>query len=374
MKIARTIKELQRNTAIAKTELAVLINVPPGTSYTLVADNKSQLPDQLSLTVDQMVDYAIRDRAELRENWYQQRINKKEAYAAFLEMLPGLQVFAGPNLSSNSFLLNANWVSWGAKASWNLLKAFQYPAKYRVIKQREKVLHTRALAMTITIMAQVHISRISYFQRKQELEANHEYLVVQKRLMRQLRSEAAAHLVSENKLLREELATLVAEAKYDVAHAAAQAAYANLFATIGREPFKQLNTQLPVDTISLSLQQSWQGANLSQKASSLGVIAARQHFSRPAPVNIKKPIITSGIKKIASGIKKARKTQKTQTTKDRFFEDCCPNENVNSNCCTTIIRMGFRTHSIVGGISNSHSVGCPGALLISNCAGYRDGV
>ena len=306
VKISRNIKQLQRNTAIAKAELAVLINIPPGTPYTLIDGDKSNLPKRLNLSVEQMINRAIRDRFELRENWYQQRINKREARAALIEMLPGIQVFAGPSFSSNSFLLNANWVSWGAKASWNLLRVFQYPAKSRVIKQQDKVLQARALAITITIMAQVHISRISYYQQKQELSAARDYLSVQKRLLRQLKNEAAANLVSENKLLREELGTLVAEAKYDVAHAAAQAAYANLFATIGIDPFNEFDTDMPLDDLAYSLKAGWAGMD-SIKTNHLSIASKPgPQYTKPKREVSSDPIITSSTRKTARKVGKQR--------------------------------------------------------------------
>ena len=79
------------------------------------------------LTPERMIRTAIENRAELREVAYRNRINEKEATAALLELLPGVNLYAGGSADTNSFLYNNSWVGWGAKASWNLMRVFQYP-------------------------------------------------------------------------------------------------------------------------------------------------------------------------------------------------------------------------------------------------------
>ena len=160
-----------------------------------------------------------------------------ERYAALLEMLPGLHLYAAPNWDSNSFLLNSNWVGWGAKASWNLLKVFAYPAREGVIDAQDDMLNQRSLALTMAVMTQVHVSRIRFLHARKELQIAGEYRDVQRRLLDQMRTEAAADRISKQTLIREEMNTLVAEAKYDVAYAALQNAYANLFSSMGLDPY-----------------------------------------------------------------------------------------------------------------------------------------
>ncbi|MEA1834550.1 hypothetical protein U8607_20865 [Methylobacterium durans] len=48
---------------------------------------------------------------------------------------------------------------------------------------------------------------------------------------------AAADSISEQTLIREEMNTLVAEVKYDLAHAAVQNARANVYASLGLDTF-----------------------------------------------------------------------------------------------------------------------------------------
>ncbi|MCP4071622.1 MAG: TolC family protein [Hyphomicrobiales bacterium] len=258
LKITDAISKMQREHITAKTELAILMGIQPGSDFVLTTNSVFTVPSKLKLNTDEMITRAIRDRVELHENWYQQRINKREAKAAMLELLPGLDFFASDDWSSNSFLLNNNWISWGAKASWNLMNIFKYPLKKRVIEEQHQVLQAQALALTIAIMTQVHVSRTNYQQHLQELKIATEYRSIQKRLIRQLRTEAAANLISENKLLREEMNTLIAEARFDIANAKAQSAYGNLFTTIGWNPASEVDGSFSTSEIANSLRASWQ--------------------------------------------------------------------------------------------------------------------
>jgi len=236
--IKRTIKELQRDLVEAKSQLAGLLNITPGTPFTLATSSRPATPPRLSMPMNKMIEVAVRDRVELREVAYQQRISYHEAHAALLEFLPGLQVFAAPGWDSNSFLLNSHWVSWGAKASWNLLKAFQYPARQGLIQAQDEVLATRGLAATMAVMTQVYASNVRFHHFTEELKVASEMRSVQTRLLTQIRIETKAGRVSEQLSLREELNALIAEAKYDIAYAGLQSAYAGVLASIGRDAYE----------------------------------------------------------------------------------------------------------------------------------------
>ena len=287
------LKNLQRSIIAAKAELALLMNVAPGTSFKLVVRSRSKRHARVRLNLDQMIDRALRDRVELHENLYQQRINKEEANAALLDLLPGLQAYAGPNLNSNSFLFNNNWVSWGAKASWNLLKIFQYPAKSKIVETQDEVLRAQSLALTVTIMAQVHISRINYSQRRQELIVARDLRSVQNRLLRQMRTEASADLVSKSTVLREEMNSLISEAKYDIANASSRSAYAKLYSTMGWDPLNDLDTSsLSVNELAKVLKSAW--ANPDRRS---GGIMVKRALSKAHKAVLKKPVFKNRLQR-----------------------------------------------------------------------------
>ena len=167
--------------------------------------------------------------------------------------------YAGLNYDSNSFLFNQHWLSWGAKASWNLLQVFNYPARKAVIAARDDLLKERAKALSMAIMTQVHISRVRYLHSRTELTTAAQYFDVQSRLLNQIRAEAEADRISEQTLIREEMNTLVADVKYDIAYAALHNAYANVFASMGLDPYyrDRIDTTLTVRALARSLKKLW---------------------------------------------------------------------------------------------------------------------
>jgi outer membrane protein TolC len=239
IEIRRTAQELQRELSVAKTQLAALMNVSPGAHFGLSGAELTSKAPLLDLDPHDLTHAALLNRPELRDVAYQRRINVHEAHAALLELLPGIQLYGGQNYDTNKYLDNKEWVNWGAKASWNLVRVFQYPAKRRVIGAQDELLDARALALTMAIMTQVHVSRMRYLNVTKELVTARDYFDVQTRLVKQMRAEAAADRISEQTLIREELNTLVAEAKRDIAFAAAQNAFGGVFASVGLDPYNE---------------------------------------------------------------------------------------------------------------------------------------
>lgn len=238
VEIQRTIGEISRELVAAKALLAALMNIAPGTAYTL-ADSQHTIPAPPRGAMTDLLHFAVMNRPELKEVEYQKRINEHEAHAALLELLPGLNLIAGNNFDSNSFLLTNHWVNWGAKASWNLIKVFSYPAHREVIEAQDRMLATRSLSLTMAVMTQVYVSRIRYAHAVKEHAIAVRLCNVQRMLLSQIRSEHAAGRITRHALVREELNAVVAEARLDVQFAAVQAAYANMQASIGIEPFDE---------------------------------------------------------------------------------------------------------------------------------------
>ena len=258
VEIKQKIGEIQRDLNTAKAQLAALMNLQPGTEFRLAHESGKQGSLALKAGLDDMMSTAIYNRPELREVEYRKRINVREADAALLEMLPGLQAYAGSHFDSNSFLLHSDWINWGAKASWNLLKVFSYPARREVVALQDEMLHQRSLALTMAVMTQVHVSRIRFLHANKELKTASEYRDVQRRLLEQMRAEAAADRISKQTLIREEMNTLVAEAKYDVAYAQLQNAYANLFSSMGLDPYNwEVDRNQNVKSLANSLKDLW---------------------------------------------------------------------------------------------------------------------
>ena len=256
--IKRQTQRLQRELQTAKIQLAALMNLRPDDHYKLVLPKRKLSSLNITIPTDEIFTLALQNRPELREIAYRGRIEEKEAKAALLELLPGIQLYAGSNFDSNSFLLNSNWVSWGAKASWNAMRLFQYPAKKKVINAGLELNDQRALAMTMAIMTQVQVAQVRYHYLKKSAATSSEYYHVQRQIRNQVRASARANASSEQSVIREEMNTLVASAQYDIAYSDLQNAFAAIYSSIGVDPFGDiLDTSASVDELANALRSTW---------------------------------------------------------------------------------------------------------------------
>jgi len=175
-----------------------------------------------------------------------------------LEILPGIQLYAGANTDDNSFLLENNWVAWGARASWNVLKIFAYPTKKGLIEDQGSLIEERAMAMTVAIMTQVKVAHETYHQTRSTARLAQQYASVQKQINRRQRASAEADEISEQVLIQEEMNTLLAMARSDIAYAQVQNAFSRFYSTLGFEPLGEgADTNLNVEELAAQLKTVW---------------------------------------------------------------------------------------------------------------------
>ena len=237
VEIQQRIQRLQKDLSLAKMQLAALMNIRPGEHFSLAMPKRHAATASLDMSAEDMEFAALENRPEIRAVQYKLRINKKETKALLLELLPGINLFGGANIDSDSYLLNSNWVGWGAKATFNLFNVFKYPARKRTVQAKDEVLDARALAVTMAIMTQVHVSRVRYGHAKKLFRTASRHLDVQTGIVKQIRISFNEGAASEQTLIREEMNTLASRVQADIAYADLQNAYANVYASMGIDPY-----------------------------------------------------------------------------------------------------------------------------------------
>ncbi len=256
--IRKQIHQLELELKTAKIQLAALMNVPPGSSFKLVVPHRSDVQLKLKPSASELVEMAMSSRPELRESLLKERISAKEADAQLLQLLPGIQVFGGVNWDSNDFLVHGDWLSWGAKASWNLLRVFNLPQIRKENEARQAVTREQSLALTMAVFTQVHAARARFAQNAEILRDSADYYAVQSKILKQVKASAQSDASSEQALIREEMNTLVASVKYDIAHADLQNAFANVYASVGVDPYANGVTGTEsVKALAQSLRSTW---------------------------------------------------------------------------------------------------------------------
>ena len=267
--IKRELQELQRDLSIAKVQLAALMNLRPGDDYQLVIPERTESSSKVDISPDMMEQLALENRPELITVAYEKRINAQEAKAAILELMPGLDLNFGKYYTSNSFVFNTNWLSYGARISWNLLNVFRLPATNRQIEARENVIDARRLALTMAVMTQVHVSLAQYEHSQREFQTAAEYYQTQKKILEQLKSGVAARSVTEQSLIREEMNMMVAEVKYDIAYSDVENSYAGIYAALGIDPLPINADSTSIDALTNSVQQYFEGLSLQEQIFSM---------------------------------------------------------------------------------------------------------
>ena len=258
LQIQEEIQDMENDLKLAKTQLAALMNIDPGTDYALVVPDRSNNLTAVKFLPSKLVDFALKNRPELRELSYEQRINEREANAALLEILPNLSFFGGFNHNDNDFLFNSSWRSWGAQASWNILNAYRYPFRKRAVEVNGQLLDQRALALTMAIITQVHVSASQFEVAKRSLDTSSRFNNVNNSILEQTVAGHNARKVSDQTLVRERMNQLVSEVRYDIAYADLQNSYADIFATVGLQVHGDVNAdEMTVEQLAEHLGDFW---------------------------------------------------------------------------------------------------------------------
>ncbi len=296
VEIQQRIQRLEKDLSLAKMQLAALMNVRPGEHFSLAQPPRRADSTQLNMTGEEMVFAALENRPELRDIQYKLRINAKESKRVLLELLPGINLFAGSNISSDSYLLHGNWVGWGAKATFNLLNIFKYPSQKRTIEAKSEVLDARALAVTMAIMTQVHVSRVRYSHAKKLYRTSAKHLHVQRGIVKQIRASNREGQASEQTLIREEMNTLASQVSADIAYADLQNSYANIFASMGIDPYvNELRANDSISGLAGTLEQVWiergdmSGQRRAKSSAHRGIVthSTKKPGSKATPVTSK---------------------------------------------------------------------------------------
>ena len=216
----------------AKRELAALMNVTPGTDFTL-ADMPDPQLSAVPVNVNELEAMALERRPELREEDYRARIGQNEARKQIAALFPSLNLFADVRYNSNTYLYNSSWSDSGATMSINLMRLTGLPAFNRTNEARAKSDETRRMALAMAVITQVRVSLERYRLSVLDHELAAESARVDQRLAAISRAGASNKLESELEALRTESRALVSRFQQAGAYASAHAAYARIMNSVG---------------------------------------------------------------------------------------------------------------------------------------------
>ncbi len=233
----RTFWDLRQKLMLAKTELATLMSLKPGTSFSLSSPNgKMPRIPELDISLDELERQALMHRPELMEQDYQLRISQKEVKKALLRMLPGLELQLGAHYDNNNFLYNNHWADAGLSLSWNLLNLIRGPSVQAAAEAEVELQKARSLAKGMAVLTQVHLAYQRLQIAKDSFTIAEQLNDVNQRLLKQAQAGTSSQTGSELNLIRARASTLVTHMRRDLAYAELQNAHGRINHTIGKDP------------------------------------------------------------------------------------------------------------------------------------------
>ena len=230
---ATTLLQVRRqDLELAKIELVALMNLAPGTSFTLAEVADPVLPTAPN-NMAQLEDYALMNRPELREEDYRKRVTSSEVKKQMLSVLPGISFDYGVQRDSNRFLLNNSWAEGALRISQNLMKLATIPSMNRTMDAQKEVDEARRMAQAMAVLTQVRVATSRYGLAKDELNQVVESALVDQRLASYAKAAVTARVDSELEVVRTETRALLSSYQKHISYANAQAAWGRLYNSLG---------------------------------------------------------------------------------------------------------------------------------------------
>ncbi len=245
----RELMAVRQRLALAKTQLAALMNLAPGTRFRLaVGPGRAMRAPRLRAHVVALERAALANRPELREEDYRKRISQTELRAAWVRLLPGIELRYGRTYDSNAFLLHHGWINAGALITKNLM---EIATARKTIDQAERgveVADARRLALSMAVIAQVHIALQRYALARDIYRVAAGLHLVDSRLSEIAEKGASSDAAAEAEALEALSRHIVSELKYYAAYADLQNAYGRILNSVGAHRF-------PADVERLSVKE-----------------------------------------------------------------------------------------------------------------------
>lgn len=229
------LNQRRQDLAFAKSELAALMNVPPGEDFRVAETKETSLPP-VPGDVRNYEEMALLQRPELREEDYKKRITAEETRKQILGLLPSLSLDLSGRGDTNRLLYYQNWFQAGVSTAWNLMRLVAYPALKEARKDQVKTDEARRMALSMAILTQLRISLERYRLAMEDFKLADTAAQVDKRLANYTRASVSARLESELEAVRTEARAVLGAYQRAYAYANSQIAFGRLYNTLGFDP------------------------------------------------------------------------------------------------------------------------------------------
>lgn len=267
VEMLRSLETLKKNLLLAKPKLASLMGVPFGQDFYLEQPAAPNTILDIYWDMPTMEKIALLARPELMEARYKSRITEKETKAAILKILPNINMDAGWNWDSNSYLVDSNWIDYGARVSWNMFNIFKTPQTLDMIKISKKVQKERTLAMSMSVLMQLHIAKVNYIQSKKRFLIDDKAYSIEKRIFEQIQAATLTKSNGEQSLISQELAMLLSKVKKEKSYSELKNNFHTILISMGIDPMPESIDDNSVAGVAEAINtqlQKWNKPNLNE--------------------------------------------------------------------------------------------------------------
>ncbi|HEY3075347.1 MAG TPA: TolC family protein [Burkholderiales bacterium] len=222
----------------ARTRLARLLNLYPGTQLRLAAgapeDSFRNLGAMERATLE---DVALVTRSELRELDYSTRNRNLDVISAVALGLPSFRLRAAELYDSTTSLQDNRWHERGWSYSFNIIGLLSALERTRLARQGVAMFEVRRLALGLAVMEQVDIAREQIAVLDEDYELAKRMSAVRRTIYEIRRDRVPFDTIDELERIRAAVSAVAADIREDRAYAALQKAYGDLLASIGIDQF-----------------------------------------------------------------------------------------------------------------------------------------
>lgn len=241
VELAIEMQNARERIATAHFELADLMSIrPAGDTFELVqisaADVLKGLPQVHELDVGQMEQYALLNRPELFERDLQTEVRVSDVHEAILSSMPSVRFEYSRFWDHNPLLTFNYWNQVAANVSWNLMGLLPGYFQYRSAKWQVKNADAERLAMTMSVITQLHVSMLNYDMQRERMTLYQQQEDISSTTLRMARDSYQVGTITQIELARRLLEDLVAKLERDNVLVDLIVAHKRLLSTLALPP------------------------------------------------------------------------------------------------------------------------------------------
>lgn len=245
----RTLESLDQELSTAKLELARLINIEPEVQFEL-AEPSTKFTDELFETPSAVLEEAaIRQNADLREQYYNVSNARLEGRKALVRLFPRLSFDYGFNYDDDRFLINNSWNEAGVQLAYGLLNIWTIPLQRKLSQAGVTLAEQRRMSTLMSIISQVHVSRLQYTNARRLFDRADALTQVEERIVVQMANREQVAVQGKLETVSSKTSLIISLLRRYQALAAVYAAESRLQATLGLDPGLENADNLPLEDL-----------------------------------------------------------------------------------------------------------------------------